>query len=178
MRYLAFLCLLVFMGCSVPKIVYDYEENTQYQRYTSYAFYDDAGKGFTGLDAKRMESAVINVLDSVGFKPSETPNFLINFEAAQSENLGNNVGVVLGGGGNVGFGVSGGIPLGRKKIQQKLILSFVDANTNMLFWEAVFTQNIPEKLTPLEREAFIEKAVAKMISGYPPKGKINKKARN
>ena len=53
--------LLVLVGCSSGKIVYDYDIKTNFNQFKTFNFYDDAGNGMNELDVKRAQT-IINLL--------------------------------------------------------------------------------------------------------------------
>lgn len=165
------LLIVVFLlvGCGSNKIVYDYDSKTNFSEFKTFNFYDDAGAGMNELDVKRAQTIIESELINKGFKKSESPSFLINFES-QKMDLGenNSVGVGIGGGRNVGFGISAGIPIGSKKVNEEFTIEFVDAKTNELFWQGVSIKKIKEKIKPQEREVYLKEVVRKTFEKYPP----------
>ena len=171
MKYLSFLAVLLFVACASPKVVYDYDTKTNFSKFKSYSFFEDAGEGFNEFDKKRIEEAIQQELKVKNLQRNDSiPDFYINYLGKQTEsNERNTIGVGIGGGGNVGFGISGGIPIGGKKINQELTIDFVEGQNNTLFWQGIANKNIKEKTSPEERKIFFGSVVKKIISGYPPK---------
>ncbi|WP_348714736.1 DUF4136 domain-containing protein [Tenacibaculum sp. 190130A14a] len=170
MKYIKLLGLLFFIGCASVNVVSDYDSKTNFTQYKTFLFFEDAGKGLNELDVKRIEREIIAGLESKGLNTAESPTFLINIVAEErtSENR-NTIGVGIGGGGNVGFGISGGIPIGRKKVSQQLMIDFVDAKTNELVWQGIAKTEMKVRATPEERKAYYKKVIAKILEEYPPK---------
>lgn len=87
------------------------------------------------MDVARFQKAIETELNNLGLQPSDSPSFYIHLMSKIIETPNNsNVGVGVGGGRNVGFGISTGISLGGNKITEHLVIDFVDAKTNTLFW--------------------------------------------
>jgi len=168
------LLIVVFLlvGCGSNKIVYDYDNKTNFNEFKTFNFYDDAGNGMNELDVKRAQGIIENELVSKGFKKDKSPDFLINF-TSQKMDMGetNSVGVGIGGGRNVGFGISAGIPIGAKKINEEFTIEFVDAKTDALFWQGVSIKKIKEKIKPQERVIYLKEVVRKTFEKYPPSKK-------
>lgn len=172
MKFSRLMVLLLFVGCSTGKIVYDYDAKADFKKFQTFDFYDDVGDGMNALDIKRTIAVIEDQLKEKGFKKAKNPDFLINFISIKSElEDNNNVGIGIGGGRNVGFGVSGGITIGGKKISEELTIEFVNILDNQLFWEGTSTKKIKEKTTPEQRELYLQEVIRKMFEKYPPQKK-------
>jgi hypothetical protein len=171
MKYLKFLLLFFFISCATPKVVYDYDVNTNFSDYKTYDYFEDAGEGFSELDIKRIIGEIDIILKEKGIERSNTPDFYINFIVkTKPVTSRNTVGVGVGGSGrNVGWGISGGIPLNSNKIRQLITVDFVESKDNKLFWQGVLESEIKESTTPQERDVYYKKVFEKILSGYPPK---------
>lgn len=163
--------LLFVMSCAPVKVYYDYERTTSFSKYKTYNFYDASQSGLSALDVKRLFAALETKLETKGFEISETPDFYIEVTSAEYQNTNRrNVGVGIGGtGGNVGGGVSVGIPLGQTAMSRVITFNFVDEEGVGLFWQAVSESSYNVKATPERREAQFKAIVEKVLEGYPPK---------
>ncbi|WP_420572306.1 DUF4136 domain-containing protein [Kordia sp.] len=171
MKYLGTLLLLIlFVGCTAPRVVYDYDRNTSFETYKTYNFYPDIKTGLSDLDNKRLFRQADSILQSRGFVRTATPDFYINIEASAFQpDQNGGVGVGVGGGGrNVGGGISIGLPVGSKHNQQ-LVFDFVDVRKDELYWQAIAEGYYKEKATPEEREAYFRMIILKILKGYPIK---------
>ncbi|WP_299103652.1 DUF4136 domain-containing protein [uncultured Tenacibaculum sp.] len=170
MKYFKLLGILLLVGCASVNVVSDYDSKTNFKQYATFLFYEDAGKGLNELDVKRIEREIVSGLESKGMRVNEAPTMYVNIvsEERVSENR-NTIGVGIGGGRNVGFGISGGIPIGGRKIQQQLVIDFVDAKTNELIWQGIANTEVKERTSPEEREQHYKKVIHKILEQYPPK---------
>lgn len=171
MKYFRLLFLTLIVACSSPKVVYDYDTAVNFSEFKTFDFFEDAGEGLSALDKKRVEAAIKTKLHAKGMRQETQPQIYIHVLSKQLP-VGdrNTVGVGIGGSGrNVGFGISGGIPIGAKKVNQQVTIDFVNAKNNQLIWQGVGEGKIKEKTTPKEREAFYTTIVTKILAGYPPK---------
>jgi hypothetical protein len=159
------------MGCSTSKVITDYDDKINFSKFRSFEFYEDNGENLNAFDVKRVEFLIDKKMKESGFKQSSTPDFFIYFNTENSVASNNNtIGIGLGTGGRSGgIGVSGGIPIGGKKINENLIIKFIEASSNSLFWEGALNSIIKEKRTPEERELYIKKVVTEILQNYPPK---------
>lgn len=170
MKNLKYLFVFFLFGCSVSKVIYDYDVKTNFSNYKSYDFFEDFGENLNDLDVKRFQSALNFRLDSLDLKKSTRPDFFIHLISDKRENNnGNNVGVGVGGGTNVGVGISTGISFGGNKTVETFMLDFVDAKTNKLFWQASIDVQRKENLKPKERIELVNTVIEKMLAKYPPK---------
>ena len=163
--------VLLFTSCSATKVGYDYDNQTDFKSYTTYNYFDDMETGLSELDEKRLMDAMDATLGEKGFMFAEEPDIFINIRSSVFQSQpGNNVGVGLGGGGgNLGGGVSIGIPVGGPKLSRELQIDFVDANKDMLIWQAVSKSPFREGDTPIEKQEKLQVLVARIFSKYPPK---------
>ena len=170
-KYITFAFLLFLMSCSSSKVVYDYDVKTNFNAYKTFHFFEDVGVGLNDLDVDRLISAIEKQLMQLGFEKSESPDFYINFSGIKNE-LANNETVSVGignSGGNIGLGIFGDILIGRKKVQEKLTIDFIDSKKDQLIWQGISTATIREQVTPQKREEYFKQIVQKILSKYPPK---------
>lgn len=170
MRKMQYLVLFLLMSCSIPSVMTDYDRAINFDDFKTYAFYEDVGAGLHELDVNRAISAINLELKQRGFQDSENPDFYINVTAKIVENQNNNlIGIGVGsGGGNGGFGISGGIPIGAKKLNEELVIEFVNAKTDQIIWEGALNSKIKENSTPEEKELHYNEVVKRIIIHYPP----------
>lgn len=164
------LLALVFASCSSVRVNYDYDKSTEFANYTTYGYYPDMETGMSQLDAKRLLNAVDEVMQQKGILFSEEPELLINIQSRDFRNpQNNNVGVGVGGtGGNIGGGVSIGIPLGRTNVDREIVFDLIDSQKDMLVWQAVSETPFREGASPSVKEEKIWEIVTKVFSKYPP----------
>lgn len=164
---------LLVSSCSSVRVNYDYDKQIDFSSYKTYNYYSDLETGLSDLDSKRLLNILDDALQSKGLSLSENPDFYINIQSSEYENVQRNtVGVGLGGGGrNVGGGVSVGIPIGQSKLSRQIIFDFIDEEGKGLFWQAVTESNYNPKASPEKRELNLETIVNKIIAGYPPERK-------
>ncbi len=165
-----FTLTLLIISCSPIRVNYDYERTADFNKYKTYNYYQDIETGFNELDSKRLIIAMDTNLQSRGFELSETPDFFINIQSQEyHEAQSSSVGVGVGGsGGNVGGGVSIGIPIGQSNINRQIIIDFIDENGKGLFWQSVSQSSFSPNASPSTREKKLKAIVEKVLSQYPP----------
>ena len=168
--FLLSVVLVLFTSCGATRVNYDYDNKTDFGSYTTYNYFDDMETGLNELDEKRLMDALDASMGEKGLKFSEEPDFFINIKSSVFRSQqGNNVGVGLGGGGGtMGGGISVGIPVGGPKLTREIQLDFVDANKDMLFWQAISESPFHEGDTPTEKSEKLQAVVDKIFSKYPP----------
>ncbi len=158
------------MSCTTSKVITDYDAKSNFTQFTTYNFYSDIGKGLNEFDVKRVIKSLNFELQEKGFIESENPDFYINVISEHTKTQNNTIGIGIGSGNNNGgFNISGGIPIGGEKIQEKFIIEFVNAKTNEIIWEGVLNSIIRVNRKPEIKEAHFYDIIHKIVSKYPPK---------
>ncbi|WP_299670673.1 DUF4136 domain-containing protein [uncultured Polaribacter sp.] len=167
-----FIFLLLFISCSTSKVITDYDAKEDFSKFKTFDFYEDNGENLNELDVNRISDIIFNKLIETGFLQNSAPDFFIFFDTNTAEAQNNNsIGIGVGSGGrNGGIGISGGIPIGGKKLNEELIIKFIEAKTNDLFWEGSLNSVIKEKRTPEQKELHLKEVVQKILKEFPPKG--------
>ncbi len=161
---------VVAISCGSTRVDYDYDEQIDFSQYQTYNFMPEMDSGLSQLDLKRLMDATDAVMQAKGFTKSQTPDVLINIIAEEYEDVQrNSVGVGIGGG-SYGGGVSvgAGIPLGGNKNHQTITLDVVDAQKDILVWQAVSDSNIKVSANPQERVTHYTKIAQKIFEKFPP----------
>lgn len=171
---LLLVCLIV--SCAPIKVIYDYEQATNFDDYKTYNYFSDIDSGLSELDTRRLFTSLDNNLQRRGYTKSENPDFLIDFQSTTREQQPNStVGIGMGGTGrNVGGGVSVGIPVGQTHMMREIVFEFVDEDKKGMFWQAISVSTYRTKLSPQERDADFNTIVMKVLDGFPPKDKRKK----
>lgn len=171
MKILKFIIVaLLFTSCGTV-VNYDYEKSTDFTQYKTYNYFDDMKTGLSGLDTKRLIRAIDSKLETMGFTRTDNASFYIDIQSQDVQNRNNsNVGVGVGGtGGNVGGGVSIGLPLGGNQYTRELVLEFVDVNkNNRMFWQAVSESSYRQNASPEKRQKNFDDLIEKILAKYPP----------
>jgi len=165
-----FISILIF-SCAPIYVTHDFEKGTDFSKYKTYNYYQDIQTGLSALDNKRLFNVLDNQLQSQGLSRSEVPDFYVNiFSQEYQEAQSSSVGLGMGGSsGNVGGGVSVGIPIGQAQVTRRIVFEFVDENGIGLFWQAVSESSYNPNSTPEKRELYLKTIVEKVFKKYPPK---------
>lgn len=170
-KFLYIFIVFLITACSGSKVIVDYDSELDYAPFKSFNFYEDVGAGLNELDVKRVTTIIQTALKAKGVVFNENPSFLINIDVKTSEAINRKrIGVGIGSGGRNGsFGISGGIPIGGKKLNETFKIEFVNAKTNNLIWEGVLNSTVKEKRTPEEKELHYGSIIDEILKQYPPK---------
>lgn len=177
MKKILILLIVAFLAsCSSTKVFMDYDKEAEFSSYQTYDYYLAEQTGLSLLDEKRVVEALDSLLPKQGYLQKSTPDFNVNFYAEiYTVNNQNSIGVGFGGGGGrVGGGVSGGIPINTSKDMIALTLEFIDAETKELFWQAVVETRLKANQNPIKRQEFFNEIIQKALEKYPPKRKRKK----
>ncbi len=178
MRNIIYLLFLVSVfSCSAVRVNYDFDKSVDFSNYSTYNYYPEIQTGLSDLDSRRLFNAIDSTMQMKGILLSEEPDFYINIQSKSFVTPGNStVGVGLGGtSGNVGGGVSIGVPVGGPNLEREIIFDFVDSQKDALFWQATSFSNFSDNSSPNTRERKLNEIVAKVFSKYPPVIKHGKK---
>lgn len=170
MKSLKYLFIFLLMSCSSAKVMTDYDSEVNFNEFKTFAFFEDAGKGLSELDVKRVLPTISNTLKEMNLNEVENPDFFINVITKTNKVQSNNtIGIGIGSSGRSGgFGVSGGIPIGGNKLNEAFIIEFVDAKTNLVIWEGILNSKVNEKRKPEEKEVHFKEIIEKVLNKYPP----------
>lgn len=172
MRILPLIILLLFVvSCAPIRVNYDFEKGADFSKYKTYSYYGDMKTGLSELDTKRFLDALDAQMAAKGFTFSKTPDFLVDIKSSEYQDAQRNTfGVGLGGGGgNMGGGISIGLPIGQAQLNRQIIIDFVDENGKGLFWQAVSESSFNPNASPEKREQLFNALTEKVLAKYPPK---------
>jgi len=122
------------------------------------------------LSVKRIKKALEQTLRSKGLVPAQPQKadlvFLFHINVTNKTEIYADYQMV-------GFGRYGGMvvstPRSYNYDEGKLIIDAYDPKINQTVYRVVLTDEIKERKMPKEREAYINKALAKALKSFPPK---------
>ena len=162
---------LFFISCGTPRMVYDYDKEADFTKYTSFDYYSDLQLYMSPFDSTRVIAQFEKALLVKGIKRTSNPDLFVNIVSEQFETPGrNSVGIGIGGSGrNVGVGIGGQIPLESNTITQVFTIEFIDVAKDLLVWQCNYEGRFTKNMTPNEKEAYFKSVFDKVLSKYPPK---------
>ncbi len=177
-RFAAVAALFVFTAaCSSVSVSTDYDKNTNFTVYKTYAFFKEGidQVKLNDLDKKRILNAIDQNLATKGMiKKSENPQVLINIftKEQQQLNITNNNDYFYSRWGYYGWGYSPYMGPSTTTVsttmEGKLFIDFIDTNKKALIWQGVGTGYIDNANTPEKKEQKIQDFVNTILAKYPP----------
>ncbi|GGG34884.1 hypothetical protein GCM10011414_00390 [Croceivirga lutea] len=178
---LPLLVLSLFASCVSVRVATDYDRDTNFTAYNTYAFYktgiDQAQ--ISDLDKKRILRAIETEMSNRGFSKSNDPDLLVSIftkEREQVDVYNNNFGWGWGWGWG-GFynpwvwgpGWAGGWgPNVSTRTEGSLFIDLIDNRNKSLVWQGrgIGTLNNTDNVE--KKEERIKEFVAEIMSAYPP----------
>jgi len=168
-------------ACSGLKVNYDFDPNASFSGYSTWAWMEmQPNPQFTDLQRSRVQSSISSALSAKGMEMVRgEPDFWVGYQVVLDEEVSyNTVNDYYGGGwGYRGwYGPSyGGVATSRTyetRVQVgTLFIDVFDAQSHELVWRGTGESKIQEVQDPAERQARLDKAVAKIMENFPPPGR-------
>lgn len=190
---LPIIALLILSSCSSVRVLADYDKDTNFNQYKTYAFYKTGidKVQISDLDKKRILYAIEDEMASRGFSKSSNPDVLVSIFTKESEQVdvfNNNFGWGWGGLGWGGFGWGGfgwggwgmnpwmwGGGLGgwggsqiSTRTEGSLYIDLIDTKDKQLVWQGKGVGMLNNTNNIEKKEARIKKFVAEILEAYPP----------
>lgn len=164
---------LLMWACNSQKVSIDYDRNVDFSQIRTYHIDQNISTGLSELDQVRLLDALEKNFKFRGVKKAEQGDVEIKISPREyvSTNTASNVGVGIGTGGfsRIGGGISVGIPVASKRLNQEYTVSMY--NQTGLIWEGILTLKMPLNASADVKQESIEKGVGKLLLNYPPKVK-------
>jgi hypothetical protein len=173
--------VLIAAGCQSKNVNTDYDTSADFSQLRRYQFQDDkdnVDKQFEPLLSGRVKNALEQSL-AAQFnlaKPNEAPDFRVRYFVKPVEKKVDDrpkLGIGLGGfGGNVGGGISLGIPLGGNKLDQQaqIVVDFVHPTSGQLLWRGNTVVGLSSS-EPETNDKQVQQGVNEILKEFPPKAK-------
>lgn len=89
MRYSLFLISLLLISCGSVRVAYDYDSDSDFSSYKTYAFSKEQIENLeiSDIDKKRILSSVESYLNSKGYNFSKNPDLIISIDTKAKENV-------------------------------------------------------------------------------------------
>ena len=178
--------LLFLSSCVSVKVASDYDSETNFKEYKTYAYYKTGidKVQISDLDKKRILKAIDSEMESRGFTKSQNPDILISIftkEREQVDVYNNNFG--YGGFGRFGFGGFGGFGFSRfgyggygggfgpnvsTRTEGSLFIDLIDARNKELVWQGRGVGSLNNSNNIEKKEARIQEFVSEILEAYPP----------
>ena len=171
MKYVFISLLTLFIAaCSTLTTNMDYDTRYDFKTIHTFAIVHKAKEGENTLTNERIEQALTQTLKKKGLKESDPKDadliFLYHTNVQNKTDIYTDYQMV-------GYGRYGGVVISTPRTynydEGKLIIDAYDAKRNKTVFRAVASDELPQKKTPQEREAYINEVVTKTLTDFPPK---------
>lgn len=166
-----FIAILFFVGCNSQKVTVDYDRNVNFSQIKSYRINNSVSTGLNDLDQARLFDALEKNFKYRGVLKLENSDVELTIKPREfvSTNAGPSVGMGIGTGilNRVGGGISIGVPVRTKSLNQEYTVSMYQNNT--MIWEGILNLKMPVNASAEVRQQNMDKGVAKLLANYPPK---------
>ncbi|WP_350293860.1 DUF4136 domain-containing protein [uncultured Croceitalea sp.] len=181
---LPLLAVLFLSSCVSVRVVSDYDRETDFKEYKTYAFYKTGidKAQISDLDKKRILKAIDLEMSSRGFTKSQNPDILVSIftkEREQVDVYNNNFG--WGGWGwgwggfyspwawGPGFGWGGGFgPNVSTRTEGSLYIDLIDTKSKELVWQGRGAGTLNNTKNIEKKEERIKEFVSQILEAYPP----------
>lgn len=170
--------LMFLLSCSSINVYSDYDKNTDFSNFKTYAFYK---KGIdrveiSDLDKRRILRAIERELTAKGMVASEDPDVLVNIFTKSREKIDIYTNNYFGwypwyygyGYGFYGPGYGFGYTNVSSSTEGTLFIDLIDARKKELAWQGIGTGILSYSKSVEKKEAMINDFVAKIMTAYPP----------
>ncbi|MGB0892531.1 MAG: DUF4136 domain-containing protein [Flavobacteriaceae bacterium] len=160
--------ILIFISCSSVRVITDYDTQTDFEEYKTFAFYK---KGIdkapiSDLDKKRIMRAIEAEMLAKGFRKSNNPDLLVSIFTKSREKIN----VTDNRFGTYWYPWYYGVNQVRvtQRTEGTLFIDFIDKKKKELIWQGIGTgalrmQNVKKK------EERVKEFVKEVLEKYPPK---------
>ncbi len=169
--YIVLLALL--MGCSSLKTSYDYDKQTDFTKYKTYGYTEEALKlPIQEINRNRLIAAIDREMTARGLSKSENPDVLIDL-IGKTQQKRDATATTTGTGYYSPWRYSYGVGFTTTQInvneyvEGTLFINMVDKQSDKLVWQGRGTKVLNEKANPDKREKNINDAVAAIFKHYP-----------
>jgi hypothetical protein len=171
--YLFATLLLLMSACSAVQVSSDFDRDTDFASYKSYAFTKEAEQLPVGdINRKRIMDAIATQLAAKGFSTSEQPDVLIYLNmTTQQKHTATATSTPYGAGYAYGWGRSFSTTTINVEnyVEGTLFVDMIDASKKQLVWQGRALGTIDPNASASKRETNINSAVKQIFTTYPPR---------
>ena len=169
--------LLGFSACSTLKVSYDFDKQSNFAAYKTFAFSEETLTLPIGdLNRDRFINAIETEMAAKGFSKSDNPDVVIDLRIRadeKTEAYATTMGSPGFHGGYWRYGYGGGFSSTQinydQYIEGTLFVNMVDISTEKIVWQGRGTKTIDENANATKRESNINYVVKQIFTKYPPK---------
>lgn len=170
-KLVALVIILLFtLSCTTQNVSVDFDRSANFNQFRTYSF-TSVSSNINELDSARIYQALQQQLSLKAMHWSEkNADLSIVVEPKEYTTTKSNSSVGLGvgtGGRGFGGGLSVGIPITSKQLNQEYAVSMY--KDNGLVWQGILTIRSGTNLSPEAKNEQVRKGVEKLLKNYPPR---------
>lgn len=162
--FFSVIVLLVLGACSSIKVSTDYEANTNFDQYKTFAFYKTGidKAPISDIDKRRILKSIEVEMATKGFTKSENPDMLVSIftKSREKVDIYNN------------YNPYYYSPYQRQQITKytegSLFIDIIDRGSKKLLWQGIGSGALSKSSNPEKRDDNIQKFVQEILEKYPP----------
>ena len=167
--------LACMVACSSTRVSYDYDKSTDFSKYQTYNYSEDAmNLPIQQLNRDRVLNAIDKEMTARGFTKSEDPDVLVDLHAKTEEKRDATATTTSDGmyGNPWAWGYAPGFSTTQINVNEytegTLFINIVDAGMEKIVWQGIGRGALNEgNISPEKREENINKAISKIFENYP-----------
>lgn len=167
------LLAVVVTSCSSVKVASDYERNTDFNKYKTFAFFKPGidKAEINDIDKRRILRGIESELLAKGYSKSETPDLLVSIftKSNQRVDVYNNYwgyGAWGWGGFGPGWGWGWNQPMVSTTTEGVLFIDLIDADKKELIWQGKGTGYLTKNVE--KKDERIREFTGKILEQFPP----------
>ena len=172
--------LLIMTSCVSVSVNTDYDKNTNFTEYKTYAFYKKGidNVKISDFDKRRILKAIDSVMVTKNFTKSDTPDMMINFYTdAEKDVTLNSYYAGYGFGWGYGWGWGMGYPFGggtytSTSIKGILTIDVIDTKRNELIWQGTGSGTLNQNRE--QKDRIVNNFVSQILLSFPPEKVVKK----
>lgn len=165
--------LACMMACSTTRVSYDYVKETDFSKYKTYSYSEDAmNLPVQELNRDRLISAIDEEMTARGFTKSDDPDVLVDLHAKTEQKKEAMATNTYDGTYGWAWGYAPGFSTTQINVNEytegTLFINIVDTEMEKIVWQGIGRGTLNEaNISPERREENINKAVNKIFKNYP-----------
>ena len=170
--YVFIVLIFVFFGCNSQKVSVDFDRNEDFSSIKTFSIDHSVSTGLNDLDEARLFDALEKNFRFRGVLKSQhngdvlisiSPREFVTTSAGPSVGIGVGTGIMR----SVGGGISMGVPIRSKSLNQEYTVSMY--KQGRMIWEGIMTLKMPLNASADVKQQSMEAGVGKLLKNYPPK---------
>jgi len=172
LKYIIFVLLLVFSGCSTLEVNVDYDEAYNFNEQKTYSINREFKDGENSLFIDRVKKAINMNLEAKNYKQitSSQADFIVTFNAKVENKTSTYTDYQMVGMGRYRYG---GAMISTTSSYNyddgTLVIDVINPKTKKIVWRGVGQAEVQQQDTPSEKQKYLNEIVTKIMEKFPAK---------